>query len=84
MQPVAQPMMQPFTTRILIAESSQFLVEKLRNSLREHGFQVQAVESGAAALEATREWKPHFVLYDMVMQDLSGPNFLKNLQTEDL
>jgi len=74
----------PSDTRILLAEETQFVSDKLRDSLSERGFQVRTVTSGADALETVREWCPHFVLYDMVMSDMVGPAFLKKLKAEGI
>lgn len=74
----------PSQTRIVVADETQFVSDKLRDSLIERGFQVRTVTSGAEALEIVRDWPPHFVLYDMVMSDLMGPAFLKKLKAENL
>ena len=75
---------QPSETRILLAEDTQFVSDKLRDSLVERGFQVQVADSGTQAVDIVRDWRPHFVLYDMVMPDLVGPAFLKKLKSENL
>ncbi len=72
----------PSETRLLLAEETQFVSDKLRDSLLERGFQVQVAKSGAEAAEIVRSWRPHFVLYDMVMSDLVGPAFLKKLKAD--
>jgi DNA-binding response OmpR family regulator len=72
----------PSETRLLLAEETQFVSDKLRDSLLERGFQVQVAESGAEAIEIVRSWRPHFVLYDMVMPDLLGPAFLKKVKAD--
>lgn len=72
----------PSETRILLAEETQFVSDKLRDSLLERGFQVRTVTSGAEALEIVRDWRPHFVLYDMVMADMVGPLFLKKMKAD--
>lgn len=74
----------PSETRILLAEETQFVSDKLRDALIERGFQVQVAISGKQTLEIVREWRPHFVLYDMVMADLVGPALLAKLKAENL
>ena len=74
----------PSETRLLLAEETQFVSDKLRDLLVARGFQVRTASTGAQAFETVRDWRPQFVLYDMVMTDLVGPAFLKKLKTENL
>lgn len=74
----------PSETRILLAEETQFVSDKLSAALIERGFQVQSAVSGAEALDIVHEWRPHFVLYDMVMSDLVAPAFLAKLKAENM
>lgn len=73
---------QPSETRILLAEETQFVSDKLRDALLERGFQVKLATSGAEACDIMRDWRPHFALYDMVMPDLMGPLFLKRIKDQ--
>ncbi len=75
---------QPSETRILLAEETQIVSDKLRDNLTERGFQVQVAKTGTEAINIVRDWRPHFVLYDMVMADLLGPAFLRKLKSENL
>lgn len=74
----------PSETRILLAEETQFVSDKLRDLLLARGFQVKTAGTGAVAAELVREWRPQFVLYDMVMTDMVGPAFLKKLKADQL
>ncbi len=74
----------PTTTRILLAEESTFVADKLRDVLMERGFQVQTANTGQEALRVAKEWRPDFVLYDMIMPDLNGLGFLKSLKSDNL
>ena len=72
----------PSETRILLADETQFVSDKLRDALIERGFQVKLAVSGVEACTIMRDWRPHFALYDMVMPDLMGPQFLKRVKDQ--
>lgn len=74
----------PATTKILVSEDSTFVLDKLSQALTERGFQVRSAEKGPEALAMAKQWKPHFILYDLMKVDLPGPAFLKALKAEDL
>lgn len=74
----------PSTTRIVLAEESGFVAERLKSHLEEHGFQVRVADTGAMALELVRSFKPDFVLYDMMLPDLHALGFLKTMKLENL
>jgi len=74
----------PSTTRILLAEESTFVADKLRDVLMERGFQVQTAYTGQDAYRIAKDWRPDFVVYDMIMSDLNGLGFLKALKSENL
>jgi DNA-binding response OmpR family regulator len=74
----------PSNTRILIADENAFISDKLVASLQENGFIVKSATTGAEALAICTQWKPHFVLYDLLVADLNGPSLLKELKAQDL
>ncbi len=71
-------------TRIVLAEETGFVAERLKNYLEERGFQVRLAETGAKALELVRSFKPDFVLYDMMLSDYHAIAFLKAMKQENL
>ncbi len=74
----------PSTTRVLLAEESSFVSDRLKDYLEERGFQVRVAPTGTAALELVRSFKPDFVLYDMMLSDLHAIGFLKTMKLEGL
>ena len=48
------------------------------------GYQVSGATSGALAFKIlSKSKKPHLILLDMEMEDMSGPDFLKKLKNQD-
>ncbi|MGZ5111973.1 MAG: adenylate/guanylate cyclase domain-containing protein [Usitatibacter sp.] len=58
--------------RILVVDDTPANVKLLEDLLGFHGYQVEAAESGAEALESIRRATPDLVLLDVVMPGLSG------------
>jgi DNA-binding NarL/FixJ family response regulator len=60
--------------RVVVVDDHAFFRRALRESLEARGFVVRAaVELGEHALTATLEHRPHVVLMDQRLPDLSGP-----------
>jgi len=74
----------PTSTRVLLAEESSFVSDRLRDYLEERGFQVRVATTGAATLDLVRSFKPDFVLYDMMLSDMHALAFLKTMKLENL
>jgi len=74
----------PSNTRILITEENGLVADKLVAALEERGFVTKAATTGAETLAICSQWKPHFVLYDLLISDLNGPLLLKELKQQDL
>lgn len=74
----------PATTRILLTEDSTFVADKLNEALIDRGFNVKVAKTGNEALAIAKNWKPHFILYDLMMPDVPGPAMLKQLKADDL
>jgi CheY-like chemotaxis protein len=66
--------------RILIVEDqreNRLLLERL---LHEAGFQVRVAEDGSQAIEAFREWRPHFIWMDVRLPVLGGVEAAKRIR----
>jgi DNA-binding response OmpR family regulator len=60
-------------TRVLIIDDEPSLTRLLKLMLeRRGGYDVRAVNTGKAGIQATLEFRPHVVLLDLVLPDLSG------------
>ncbi|MDE2487760.1 MAG: response regulator [Alphaproteobacteria bacterium] len=70
--------------RILLADDNPDMREYVRRLLESHGYAVQAVEDGMAALEAAREAAPDLVLTDVMMPRLDGFGLLKAIREAPL
>ncbi len=66
--------------RILAVDDDPGLLRLLTIRLRAEHYEVEAVESGAAALSAASRFRPDLVITDLRMDDLDGIGLLKELQ----
>lgn len=61
------------TKKILVVDDEEALTRMLKRNLERTGrFQVRAENSGSAAIEAAREFRPDLVLLDVMMPDMQG------------
>lgn len=68
--------------RILLVDDSDFSRSQLRLLLTQHGFTVVAEASnGGEALKLIKEKKPHLVLMDVVMPEISGIELTEKIMT---
>ena len=59
--------------RLMLVDDSDFSRSKLRTMLTQNGFNVVAeASSGGEAIKLIKEKKPHLVLVDVVMPEISG------------
>jgi|GEM_PF-6905377 len=58
--------------RILLVDDDADSLAILEQTLAETGFQVRSVFDGRGAVEAFREWRPHFVWMDVRMPGMDG------------
>lgn len=66
--------------RILVAEDDRALREVLSRGLREHGYTVDAVGDGAAAIKFLRSYEYAVAILDWRMPEVSGLDVLKWLR----
>ncbi len=69
--------------RILIIEDEPDIIRGLTDALEFEGFEVRAVSTGAAGLEAAREMRPHCVLLDLMLPDDNGYHVCESLRADD-
>lgn len=58
--------------RVLVVDNEANIAELVATALRYEGYQVEAVASGRAALDAVRERRPDLVVLDVMLGDLDG------------
>lgn len=68
--------------RILLVDDSDFSRGKLRTLLNQNGFNVVGEAStGGEAIKLVKEKKPHLVLVDVVMPEISGIELTEKIMT---
>lgn len=68
--------------RILLVDDSDFSRGKLRTLLSQNGFNVVGEASnGGEAIKLVKEKKPHLVLVDVVMPEISGIELTEKIMT---
>jgi len=68
---------------ILLVEDDPFLVEIYNTKLKEAGFSVIVANDGKEGLKKIKEKKPDLVLLDIVLPNINGWEFLKEVRRDD-
>ncbi|KAF0846816.1 response regulator transcription factor [Nocardia caishijiensis] len=68
--------------RILVVDDEPMIVELLSTSLRFQGFEVATAADGAAALDATRKFRPDALVVDVMMPGMDGFTLLRRLRAD--
>jgi len=68
-------------TRILVVDDEPQIRRALRTSLQAHGYEVDAVGTGAEALVAAAETSPELVFLDLGLPDLDGTEVIRRLRS---
>ena len=67
--------------RILLADDEPDILEIARIALETvGGFEVSVCTSGRALLDQLPEFKPDFIIVDVLMPDMSGPDVLEQIR----
>ena len=67
-------------TRVLVVEDDPALGRALTINLKVHGYDAQAVSSGAAALAAAASAHPDLVILDLGLPDLDGTEVIRGIR----
>jgi CheY-like chemotaxis protein len=62
--------------KILIVDDEEIIRRSLRRAFESRGHTVQVAADGLTALNIWREFKPDFVMMDVIMPGLTGPQVL--------
>ena len=65
----------------MIVDDEERIVNFLRTKLKASGYEVLTACDGVDALERTRSQEPHLVVLDLMMPNMDGFEFLKELRT---
>jgi len=68
--------------RVLVVDDEPGIVRALRANLTGHGFQVETVETGEAALASYRRQKPDLIILDLGLSDMDGTEVIRELRLE--
>ncbi len=58
--------------RILIVEDNELNMKLFRDLLEAHGYHTMQTKDGMEALKLAREYKPHLILMDIQLPEVSG------------
>jgi two-component system alkaline phosphatase synthesis response regulator PhoP len=71
--------MSPAKPKILVVDDDELLRDLIEFKLRSHGYEVELVEDGEAALEAASASPPDLIVLDGMMPGLDGFQVLQRL-----
>ena len=66
--------------RVLVLEDDEVTREMVRRTLRKAGWQVLEAENGRVGLEKLRESLPTLIILDLIMPEMDGFEFLKEIR----
>lgn len=68
--------------RILVVDDEPNLLRLVTAYLDQEGYQVKGVDAGLKALELFLSWKPHLVVLDLMLPDLSGEEICQRIRQQ--
>jgi two-component system, cell cycle response regulator DivK len=68
---------------VLVVEDNELNMKLFHDLLDAHGYKVLQTRSGMAALELAREHRPHLILMDIQLPEVSGLEVTKWLKDDD-
>lgn len=68
--------------RVLIADDDYQMSRRLADHLQEHGFEVRTATNGKETRRQVLEWKPKFVLADLLLQEGNALEIIDFIKTE--
>jgi two-component system, OmpR family, response regulator len=71
-------------SRILVVDDEQSITDLLAMALRYEGMEVQVAHLGRQALEAVSSFRPHLVVLDVMLPDLSGFDVLQRMSRDGI
>jgi two-component system, cell cycle response regulator DivK len=73
----------PDTKRILIVEDNELNMKLLHDVLEAHGYEIIPSHQGGTAIRLAREHRPHLILMDLQLPDISGLEAARQLKDDD-
>lgn len=68
--------------RLVLIDDSEIVLAVLAPSLTEAGFEVRAVSSLRQFINAVLDWRPHLIVTDLYMPDMSGAQLCEWLRSQ--
>ena len=68
--------------RALVVDDESTLAELVSMALRYEGWDIRSADTGTAAVQAAREFRPDVIVLDVEMPRMDGISFLKKLMAE--
>jgi two-component system OmpR family response regulator len=68
--------------RLLVVEDELDIADLLRAGLRFLGFDVRVAHTGAEALRAAEEFRPHLLLMDVMLPDINGYELCRQIRND--
>jgi DNA-binding response OmpR family regulator len=70
------------TKTLLVIEDDELLLDQMRAVLEKHGFKVEVARDGKSGLERVLSLKPDLTLLDIMLPELNGVEFLRQLKED--
>ncbi len=70
-------------SRIVVVDDNPLIRDMIEDLLTEDGYEVTVAENGAEGLKAIEKVKPHLILLDIDMPEMSGVETLKRIRKTD-
>lgn len=70
--------------RLLVAEDDGEIRQAMIDMLEFSDYEVRTVRNGVDALATLDQWRPDAIILDMLMPEMDGPTFLKELGARGL
>jgi CheY-like chemotaxis protein len=70
--------------RVLVVDDRPVALNATKSLLEMHGFEVRAAATGHGAIRAAAEFRPHYVLLDLSLPDISGYEVFRRLKSNEL
>ena len=68
--------------RVLVVDDEPSIIDVISTALQYQGFGVEAAGSGQEALDQVRRWRPHVIVLDVMLPDMSGFEVDKRVAAE--
>ena len=69
--------------RIGIIEDELSIAQMYAFKLEREGYEVKSVANGLKGIELVKNWKPHLILLDLMMPEMSGEEMLEKVRGTD-